>query len=384
MHDVGRNPSLTPDSRRDIEAYQTALANHGITIEGADVGHPAVELMVVLDEWKVAGTLDRIVRCPGFARPLIADLKTGRSLEYSWHSIAVQLAIYAHADALYAQGGADDGSEDERYEMAPVDQRWALIFWLPAGSGTCKVYGVDIEAGWEAFKLAMATREWHKNKTLSIAADELFTAASEVAANAEPCTCEPPLTTSSGAPASDPGCPIHGDNSVDRLPPPPPEDLTPLLAESLERKIGASFPGTTVVELGPTPEVPRLAHGAHRPHRWPSSRSGHLAPRWPEGVPTLRQSTEHTAEQLGAIEAVLDIVEGHLRLPFADPRPGSEPLGDVIDLFGANDKKGPKSMTTSIPLRGPPIESRGEVREVRRHLQRADHRCSTRRARPTR
>jgi hypothetical protein len=58
---------------------------------------------------------------------------------------------------------------------------------------------------------------------------------------------------------------------------------------------------------------------------------------WPEGCPTLRRSTEHTAEQLEAVERTLDVVEKAHRLPFPQERPGPGPndaaVAQVIEMF---------------------------------------------------
>jgi hypothetical protein len=46
-----------------------------------------------------------------------------------------------------------------------------------------------------------------------------------------------------------------------------------------------------------------------------------VAQRWPIGVPTLKQSDEHTIDQLDAIVVVLDEVEGAFGLPFGELDP---------------------------------------------------------------
>jgi len=43
-----------------------------------------------------------------------------------------------------------------------------------------------------------------------------------------------------------------------------------------------------------------------------------LAPRWPDGVPTFKQSDTHDDAQLDAIEAVVQQAEAHLAIPFGD------------------------------------------------------------------
>ena len=117
-----------------------------------------IERLVVVDPHMVAGTPDRIGMYRGRGRPKIADLKTGASVEHSMGAIAVQLAIYAHANAIYDNG--------ERLPMPDVDLERAVVIHLPVGAGTCTLYEVDIAAGWEAFQLAMTVRDWRKRRDL--------------------------------------------------------------------------------------------------------------------------------------------------------------------------------------------------------------------------
>jgi hypothetical protein len=106
------------ETARDLEAYRTGLAATGVEILAG-----MVELSVVLDRERIAGTFDRLVMVPGHAKPVVGDLKTGASLSYSWPSIAVQLAAYAHADAIYTFGAASDGSLDQRTPMPRSTRR---------------------------------------------------------------------------------------------------------------------------------------------------------------------------------------------------------------------------------------------------------------------
>src|SRR5262249_49765222 len=82
-------------------------------------------------------------------------------LSYSWHEIAIQLAIYAHADAIY---NSDNGF---RRPMPEVRQDLGLVIHLPAGNGNCTLHAVDLEQGWEAAQLAISVREWRSRKTIS-------------------------------------------------------------------------------------------------------------------------------------------------------------------------------------------------------------------------
>lgn len=149
---------LTDQMLADLDAYKTTIEKAGVTFD-TDM----IEQLVVLDRWQVAGTADRLsARLPD-GRHVVADLKTGTSLDYSWQSIAVQLAAYAHADWRYQQlevGG-------KRLPMPNLTDTFGLVVHLPAGEARCVLYTVDLVAGWDAFERSMWTRGWRKNRKLS-------------------------------------------------------------------------------------------------------------------------------------------------------------------------------------------------------------------------
>ena len=137
----------------DVAAYATALERAGIVRP-----HEWVERVVLNTAAGAAGTVDRIVTGPWGPLPRIADLKTGSAPDRL--SYAVQLAIYAHADHLLAIDG-------QSWEPMPaIDLETALIFHLPAGTGTCEIVEVDIAKGWELVQLCLAVREARKTKAL--------------------------------------------------------------------------------------------------------------------------------------------------------------------------------------------------------------------------
>jgi len=130
---------VSADIAADLAAYTATLAAAGIVV------HPDYcERIVVLDEWKVAGTADALaVTVPGYAKPLTADLKTGAEVKWSLLAIAMQLAIYNHADAMYQQGADPSGKDDQRLPMPDVDRDHALIIHLPAGEARCELHIVN-------------------------------------------------------------------------------------------------------------------------------------------------------------------------------------------------------------------------------------------------
>jgi hypothetical protein len=145
----------------DVAAVQAA-----ITAAGYEVVDGMSEVMVVLDRHTIAGTSDLTLRRVADGRMFIADLKTGASVRYGALAWAIQLAVYACADALYVQGAAANGSEDQRLPMPEVDRDQALILHVQPGSGLCDVHALDIAAGAEALEVAMAVRNWRSRKGL--------------------------------------------------------------------------------------------------------------------------------------------------------------------------------------------------------------------------
>jgi hypothetical protein len=163
--DVGRPlPAIPPPYDRDIAAYRKATA-------AVEVSRNYVERICVIRDLGVAGTMDRLVRFKhgpgGKGLPMIGDLKTTSDLKYSLNEIAIQLALYAHADTIY------DPVAREHYPMLEVNQEQALVVHLPAGEGRCTLYLVDIAAGWEMALLCGAVRAWRDRKDLAQLLDQV-------------------------------------------------------------------------------------------------------------------------------------------------------------------------------------------------------------------
>lgn len=153
--DTGREVGpIPPPFDRDIDAYRKAM-------RGVKVSHNYVEKICVVRSLGVAGTMDRLVNFFHRDLPMIGDLKTGKDLKYSWTEIAIQLALYAHADTVY-----DPVSEKHR-KMLTVDQSQAVVIHLPAGQGRCTLYLVDIAAGWEMAQVCGRVRAWRSRKDLA-------------------------------------------------------------------------------------------------------------------------------------------------------------------------------------------------------------------------
>lgn len=136
----------------DMAAYKLATL---------DLQVKEIEHFVVLDEFKVGGTPDRMSFYDGLdpdgqpAGHLITDLKTGR-VDYGGLKMCMQLAGYAHARPYHPNA---EKFEDTRTDWPEdINLRWGLIINAPAGTGTCEVMWVDLTLGWRGFLLCKEVR----------------------------------------------------------------------------------------------------------------------------------------------------------------------------------------------------------------------------------
>lgn len=171
----GEDLGLPPDVQAAlVRAWEVMLNVSGIEIL-------AVEMNVVDDHWRLAGTLDRIGRLTRdlrFVTPdgqviylkagtvIVLDVKTGklrcdRGIVQYWHSYAPQVASYAHSVPYDVTTGTRGEWEWE------IDQQWAIIAHLDVlaaldGNATCRLVLVDLEAGRQAGDACVWARQWEK------------------------------------------------------------------------------------------------------------------------------------------------------------------------------------------------------------------------------
>lgn len=163
------------------KVIDATMEAYGRLVSTYDVHILAVEQTVVDDRWRLAGRLDRIVRCDRDLQftdgsvvqagtHLVLDIKTGRikvgkdgTPDY-WHSYAVQIASYAHSVPYVI---AEDSWDETRTEWPwEVDQRHALICHLDVnnaveeGVATARLFHVDLALGHMAGNLCRQARDW--------------------------------------------------------------------------------------------------------------------------------------------------------------------------------------------------------------------------------
>lgn len=240
--EAGEDLEMPERWQPDIVACQKALAEAGATLVPG-----MIERVVVLPDIKVAGTFDRLYHLPQVSDlPIVADLKTGATLDLSQPSMSSQLAMYSRADSIY------DPATKTHEPMPAVDQKYGLIIHLPVGQARCELRVIALEPGWEAVQHALWARKWCYRKDL----------------------------------------------------------LRPL----------SYFETTDLATSRRTFLVGRIT--ALRDED-PSTLEV-LAERWPDGVPTFRQTETHSQEELDLIALAVSSVEADRRAPFGPLDPGDE------------------------------------------------------------
>lgn len=147
--DRGERLGVIPaEYQADIDAYRRATEH---------IEFIGIETFRVHDDWKVAGTADRIGLLHG--RPMIMDIKTG-SVDYP-HKMAMQLAMYSRSVPYNI--ATDTRSADPQ----PVDPNRGIIIHLPAGKGVCELYEINIGIGWGACLIAKQVWDWRGRKDLT-------------------------------------------------------------------------------------------------------------------------------------------------------------------------------------------------------------------------
>lgn len=159
--DEGRWPEYAPAELIPwLHAYKERMAEFECL---------GMELFVVNDELKTAGSFDRLWRMPD-GRVVVADLKSGRSDPQYPAKVQIQVATYANS-VRYDQV---TGERSPLHEDLDVTE--GLLVHAPilgGGKPEVKVYPLDLARGMELARLAVQVREaraWERSKDAKLVA----------------------------------------------------------------------------------------------------------------------------------------------------------------------------------------------------------------------
>jgi len=268
-----------PPFDADIAAYLSKLDGAGLVSE-------FIECKLCNDEWRAAGTADRIYQanreipvagCPPIlpGQLVLGDLKTGKRLDYSLPGYCIQLALYV--DSVFY-----DVETNERSPLPPeLRTDVGLLVHMPAGTGSCSFHWADLQVGREGCRIVRDVRHWRKRSDFLI--DFTPPPSDEEAILAAPTPMES-LQFGEFVP-HDPELPSGVDADA----------WVAAMSEFAQSRINT---------IGTSAEARAL-----------------LLRRWPDATPTLRQGGI-TPAQLSAVLDLLDAIEGAFSLPFppGDPR----------------------------------------------------------------
>jgi hypothetical protein len=160
--DFGQDPGHIPQEwRPDINAYLDLTRGFRMR---------SIELFIVQDDHQSAGTLDRAVEViwplvapdgtiipPGSI--IIGDVKTAQDMSFAGGKFGVQCFIYA-------TGIPYDPINKKRYDWGhePPRTDWAVIFHVPSGQGTAKLYWVNLAEAEEAAEDVRRVYEWRNRR----------------------------------------------------------------------------------------------------------------------------------------------------------------------------------------------------------------------------
>lgn len=131
----GAYAEVPEELRPHVAGYFAELSKWSLTMVPE-----LVERTIIVDRYHVAGTFDNVYLCPD-GKYRIGDKKTG-NLDYADTEFAIQLALYAHADAMF------DYSTGRYVALPKIETDYAIIMHIDPDTGRCEAQRVDIERGW--------------------------------------------------------------------------------------------------------------------------------------------------------------------------------------------------------------------------------------------
>lgn len=147
--DRGETVIETPLAKQTMKRWRDAVSAAEL-----EVVPEYIERFVVYPEWKLCGRFDRLMRRKSDGALVVVDLKTGeKALKYT-HSVAIQLALYAHAPFLIGEttrqrkGKSTAIESEELIPMPEVDLTRGYALHMPS-EDEARIVPIKLEPAWE-------------------------------------------------------------------------------------------------------------------------------------------------------------------------------------------------------------------------------------------
>lgn len=155
-------PSQVPDMFQPyVVAARDALRRAGL-VPVAEY----VERIVLNDrgEETVVGTIDRIYLCVTTGELIMGDVKTSKTLEYSWLPYSVQVGgVYGYATKMFHPEGDTSQGEHGWLPMPEINDKFAVILHVPSDQPErSAVVTIDRYFGGESMVASLDTRKRRK------------------------------------------------------------------------------------------------------------------------------------------------------------------------------------------------------------------------------
>ncbi len=306
--------SVDPKWNPELDAYTTMLYENSIRVR------PEYLERQVLCPYNNAGTFDNIVE---YWNPdteewelVVADLKTGRSLDLGWLEIEMQLWLYANAYGMWTTTNIvrNDPKDPTKitdvegsYEPMPRELRQdkALIFHVPL-DGTATLYVIDLSGVERYVKAAVEAKRANaeaKNKVRKISTyrPDAFVAQPNDAA-AYPFDIQINGETATVAPTNIPPGPVYNETFTP-TPTAPTPDAQAQIDKALERRIVAAKVLDKPAEPPPVERDPvtgrkkRTCGFCHLP--------GHTQKNCPSNPASAKYNSQATVDKVAEMSAPL-------------------------------------------------------------------------------
>jgi hypothetical protein len=152
-----------PDNVKRLALYKRSLEDYRLAVLPN-----WMERVVLNREHRIVGRTDRALIARDMSLlgypstgygTVIGDVKSQKSMDFGCMAIAMQLAIYAHADLVFNE---ETGQWEE--PDIQLNRDVAVVMHVPSDRVAADIHVIDIARGWELVQIAMNIRAARKEK----------------------------------------------------------------------------------------------------------------------------------------------------------------------------------------------------------------------------